>query len=158
MLPPCAAHERSSLVQMRASKGGAVSSWLQEVSLAPPIDEDRDRRAFVSLLGYLGFAEYLQQLVDSRFLLGSDNADRDVRRDFAGQSSTPRSDHRLFRLESLLRSLCDERSNGAFESVNYTVERYRDLLRENLTDADETAAWDRFLATWDVIREGMMMP
>ena len=58
--------ERSEFVRLRVSRAGKGLSWLQRAPIEPPFGEERDRAAFVRLLGARGFLLWLSALlVDS---------------------------------------------------------------------------------------------
>src|SRR5690606_38213400 len=62
-LGPVAPAERSEFVRLRVSRGGKGQSWLQRAPAKPPFGEDRDRAAFVRLLGARGFLLWVAGLL-----------------------------------------------------------------------------------------------
>jgi hypothetical protein len=62
-LGPVPPAERSELVRLRISRGDKSLAWLQRAPVTPSFGEERDRAAFVRLLGARGFLLWLAALL-----------------------------------------------------------------------------------------------
>jgi hypothetical protein len=143
------------MVHLRASYGNAACSWLQKVDVDPPIDFNRDRQAFLDIVGARDFLLYLQNRMED---IANTTADRppDKTADAGGAiSPVVGEDRTFFRLSSLFRRLCFD--NSAYEDLSKTIARYRDWLMETVDTQEDGDQLKRFLTTWDTIAEGMAM-
>ena len=59
---------------IRAREGEIEATWLQTVRVDPQLNEERDRQAFVQILGVEDFLSYLQSLINN---LEFDGIERD---------------------------------------------------------------------------------
>ena len=105
------------------------------MTVDPPIDFNRDRQAFLDIVGARHFLFYLQNRMEDV----ANTRDRPL--DKTAETGSTISgvlgrEETFFRLESLLRRLCVD--NSAYEDLSKTIARYRDWLMETV-DTQENA-------------------
>lgn len=154
-LPPCALPRRTAFVLFRLQDGDRAISWVQTVDVEPPMDDARDREAFIAVLGARGFLEFIQGM-----LPGADDAEPgdDEWDGDGGGGKRQKGVKRLeaaFRLEDLLRDL--SRRPAAVKEIGAAVERYRGLVERLELAPEEKALLERFWKTWAAIRIGLEM-
>jgi PLD-like domain len=151
-LEPCESYERTSFVLMRGAYAGREAVWVHNVRVDPPIGQERDREAFVRLLGVEDFLRYLEGLLDEAGAESISTGSQDSRE---GPSAHAR-DVDLFRLEDLLRRL--NRDIHSLDELDETVQRYQKLFATTAMPTEERERMERFLFLWAAISTGMRMP
>jgi len=152
LLPPCDVGERTAFVCVRARKGDIEATWVQTVRVDPPLNEERDRQAFVRILGVEDFLSYLQSLINN---VEFDGIERD-NDDEAEKGNSPRAKNQnLFHLEELLRKL--NRDPRSMDELDQTIVRYRDLFERAPMPSDERNRLLHFISLWAAISTGMRM-
>jgi hypothetical protein len=152
LLPPCEIGERTAFVCVRAREGSDEATWIQTVTVDPPIDQERDRQAFVKILGVEDFLAYLQSLIGDVEFDGIEPRTRDTS-DETNSSRT--KNQNLFRLEEILRKL--NRDPRSMDELDQTILPYLDLFERVIMPPDERDRLVRFISLWTSISDGMHM-
>jgi hypothetical protein len=147
--------ERSELVRLLLSHKRKSISWLQRAPADPPFGEDRDRAAFVRLLGAKGFLRWLASLLaDDERQTGGDwtNDDHNNRSDCR---KAPVSDGSLPTLEEMLAAW--GRNTNRFNEIERRVALYLPSVLEQADQEDpETADMlRRFDDLWKMVCSGL---
>lgn len=153
-IPTCAPSERTEFLLVEASLEGEMrETWLQRAETRPAIGSERDRQAFIQILGVRDFFRYLHGLIE-----GGEHSDGDDGNGGGGGGGGKGPDKSdevagTFRLEDLLRKLAADRD--VLREVDQVVIQYQDLFQRMPLEASERALLEQFTATWKVIAEGM---
>lgn len=157
LLPACSQDERTRFVVLELGhSGGEMLTWVQGVTLTPPLHADRDREVLLKLMGARGFIDLVGAML-TRAATGGDD-------DLTPPPVPPESASRrkggnrkaVFHLEELLRRLV--RDDQALGEVDRLVVRYRGLLERLQPEASEGVELERFLQLWTAVSEGMRLP
>ena len=147
--------ERSEFVRLRVSRGGKGLSWLQKAPADPPFGEDRDRAAFVRILGAKGFLVWLAgQLADDD---GKDEGDWTIEdpQKRNGLGAALGYDASLPTLEDMLAAWA--RDYKKFREIERRVSQYLPAVLEHAQQEDpETKGLLRsFVELWSQLRSGL---
>lgn len=151
-LPPA---ERSEFVRLRVSCAGKGLSWLQRAPADPPFGEDRDRAAFVRLLGARGFLLWLAGLLADDGREGEGDWTHDGPRDRADPSVNASLDFALPTLEDMLAAWA--RDPEKFHQIEQRVSQYLPAVLEEARREDPQTAdlLRRFDDLWGKVRRGL---
>lgn len=150
-MPTCAPSERTEFLLVEARLSDEMrQTWLQRAEATPSIGSERDRQAFIKILGVSDFFRYLQGLIE-----GGEPSDGDEGNGGGGGGGAANSEvvASTFRLENLLRSLAADRD--VLEEVDQVVIQYQDLFRRMPLEPSERERLEQFTATWRAVAEGM---
>jgi len=153
-MPTCAPSERTEFLLVEASLHGEMrETWLQRAEATPSIGSERDRQAFIQILGVSDFFRYLHGLIE-----GGEHSDDDDGNGGGGGGGGGGADNSdgvagTFRLEDLLRNLATDRD--VLREVDQVVIQYQDLFRHMPLKALERERLEQFTATWRAVAEGM---
>lgn len=147
--------ERSEFVRLRVSRGDNGLSWLQRAPADPPFGEDRDRAAFVRILGAKGFLLWLAgQLTDDD---GQDEGDWtiDDPQKRNGSGAAPGHDASLPTLEEMLAAWA--RDSDKFREIERRVSQYLPAVLEQARQEDPQTEemLRRFDELWGKLRRGL---
>ena len=150
--------ERSEFVRVRVCRGNKGLSWLQRAPADPPFGEDRDRAAFVRLLGPRGFLLWLAGLLadDDRQGEGDWTIDEPQKRE--GLGTGPAHDSSLPTLEEMLAAWA--RDPDKFREIERRVSQYLPAVLEQAGQEDPQTAemLRRFDKLWSKLRSGLGAP
>lgn len=154
-LGPIAPAEQSEFVRLRVSRGSKGLSWLQCAPADPPLGEDRDRAAFVRLLGTRGFLQWLAGLLADDGRDGEGDWTKDGLRDRAGPGTNPAMDSSLPTLEEMLAAWA--RDPEKFREIERRVSQYLPAVLEQARQEEPQAAdmLRRFDDLWRKLRSGL---
>ncbi|MEK6385774.1 MAG: hypothetical protein V4797_14390 [Paraburkholderia tropica] len=154
-LGPIAPAERSEFVRLRVSRAGKGLSWLQCAPADPPLGEDRDRAAFVRLLGVRGFLLWLAGLLADDGREGEGDWTNDEPRGRAAPGMNSALDSSLPTLEEMLSAWA--RDPEKFREIERRVSQYLPaVLEEAKQEAPQTAdILRRFDDLWGKLRSGL---
>jgi hypothetical protein len=147
--------ECSELVRLRVSREGKSLAWLQRAPVTPPFGEERDRAAFVRLLGARGFLLWLAGLLaegggqdESDWLTDAPRKSRELGPDLMLDASLPT-------LEEMLAAWA--RDPKKFREIERRVSQYLPAVLEQAKDEEaETAEMlRRFDDLWCKLRSGL---
>lgn len=151
-IPTCKPGDRTEFLVVQARHPSwKPQEWIQRAAVTPAITSERDREAFIGILGVDDFLRYLHGLMDG----AADSEDGDEGNGGGGEES-PRSREEsaaTFRLEELLRRMAKDRE--ALRDIDQVVCRYEDMYRQMQLDAAQRARLEQFTTTWRAIVEGM---
>ena len=151
-IPPA---ERSEFVRLRVSRNNKGLSWLQRAPAEPPLGEDRDRAAFVRLLGVRGFLLWLAGLLadDGSEAEGDWTSDESQQR--TGLSANPALDSSLPTLEEMLAAWA--RDPEKFRAIERRVSKYLPAVLEEAKQEEPQAAdmLRRFDDLWSKLCSGL---
>ncbi|MFD2058260.1 phospholipase D family protein [Mesorhizobium calcicola] len=146
--------ERSEFVRLRVSRGEKGLSWLQRAPVDPPFGEERDRAAFVRLLGARGFLLWLAGLLADD---GRDEGDwtTEKRKEPTLPSQKIGLDPGLPTLEEILAAWSRDRQK--FREIERRVSEYLPAVREQAKHEDAQAGelLRRFENLWRKLKEGL---
>lgn len=147
--------ERTEFVRLRVSLGEKGLAWLQRAPADPPFGVERDRAAFVRLLGARGFLLWVAGLLadDGREGEGDWTVEQVAERMKGGQDSS--LDSALPTLEEMLAAWARDREK--FTVIERRVSDYLPAVLEQakLEDPDAIAMLRRFEELWRKIRSGL---
>ncbi len=150
--------ERSEFVRLRVSRGDKGLSWLQRAPADPPFGEDRDRAAFVRILGAKGFLLWLAGLLADDD--GQDEGDwtNDDPKKRNGLGVALGHDSSLPTLEEMLAAWA--RDPDKFREIERRVSQYLPAVLEQAQQEDPQTAemLRRFVELWGKIRSGLGVP
>lgn len=147
--------ECSELVRLRVSRGGKGLSWLQRAPCSPSLSEERDRAAFVRLLGARGFLLWLAGLLADDAREGEGDWTHDVRREPSGGQDTSMLDAALPTLEGMLAAWA--RDTKKFHEIEQRVSQYLPalLLHAEAEEPEGAAMLRSFDDLWRKLRIGL---
>tara|TARA_R110002110_G_scaffold348807_1_gene559094 strand:- start:4324 stop:6174 length:1851 start_codon:yes stop_codon:yes gene_type:complete len=147
--------ERSEFVRLRVSHGEKGLSWLQRAPADPPFGEDRDRAAFVRLLGARGFLLWLAGLLADDGRDGDADWTIEKQPARAAADANPALDPALPTLEEMLAAW--SRNQGRFLEIERRVSDYLPALLEQADQEDPQTAemLRRFESLWRKLRIGL---
>jgi len=152
-VPPA---ERSEFVRLRVSHDEKGLSWLQRAPADPPLGVERDRAAFVRLLGARGFLLWLAGLLadDGRESEGDWTIEQVAERLAAGVDATLTSS--LPTLEEMLAAWARDRAK--FREIERRVSDYLPAVLEQARqeDPEAIAMLQRFEDLWGKMRSGLV--
>lgn len=147
--------ERTEFVRLRVSLGEKGLAWLQRAPADPPFGAERDRAAFVRLLGARGFLLWVAGLLadDGREGEGDWTVEQLAERMKGGQD--PSLDSALPTLEEMLAAWARDREK--FREIERRISDYLPTVLEQakLEDPDAIAMLCRFEDLWSKIRSGL---
>lgn len=147
--------ERTEFVRLRVSLGEKGLAWLQRAPADPPFGAERDRAAFVRLLGAHGFLLWVAGLLadDGREGEGDWTVEQLAERVKGGQD--PSLDSVLPTLEEMLAAWARDREK--FREIERRVSDYLPAVLEQAKreDPDAIAMLCRFEDLWSKIRSGL---
>jgi len=154
-LGPVAPAERSEFVRLRVSRGGKGLSWLQRAPAEPPFGEERDRAAFVRLLGARGFLLWLAGLLADDGREGEGDWTKDEPQQRAGTTANPALDSSLPTLEEMLAAWA--RDPDKFLEIERRVSQYLPAVLEQAKQEEPQTAemLVRFDDLWRKLRSGL---
>ena len=154
-LGPVAPAERSEFVRVRVSRGNKGLSWLQRAPADPPFGEDRDRAAFVRLLGGRGFLLWLAGLLADDDRQGEGDWTLDELQSREGLATGPALDSSLPTLEEMLAAWA--RDPDKFREIERRVTQYLPAVLEQAGQEDPQTAkmLRRFDNLWSKLRSGL---
>lgn len=154
-LGPIAPVERSEFVRLRVSPNGKGLSWLQRAPAEPPFGEDRDRAAFVRLLGVRGFLLWLAGLLADDGSEGEGDWTSDEGQQRTGLSANPALDSSLPTLEEMLAAWA--RDPEKFRAIERRVSKYLPAMLEEAKQEEPQAAdmLRRFDDLWSKLCSGL---
>jgi hypothetical protein len=147
--------ERSEFVRLRVSRGETGLSWLQRAPTEPPFGEDRDRAAFVRLLGAKGFLLWVAGLLADDGRDGDSDWTIEKQADRATPRTNPALDPLLPTLEDMLTAW--SRDQGRFREIRRRVSDYLPAVLEQSDQEDPKAAemLRRFETLWSKLLIGL---
>jgi hypothetical protein len=147
--------ERSEFVRLRVSRGEKGLSWLQRAPADPPFGEDRDRAAFVRLLGARGFLLWLAGLLADDGRGGDADWTIEKQPNRAAPGANPALDPALPTLEEMLAAW--SRDQGRFREIERRVSDYLPAVLEQADQEDPQTAemLRRFETLWRKLRIGL---
>lgn len=147
--------ECSELVRLRVSRGGKGLSWLQRAPSTPSLGEERDRAAFVRLLGARGFLIWLAGLLADDGREGEGDWTNEVRREPSGAQDTPMFDAALPTLEEMLAAWA--RDAKKFREIEQRVSQYLPavLVHAEREEPEAAEMLKRFDDLWRKLRIGL---
>ena len=147
--------ERTEFVRLRVSKGDNAASWLQRAPADPPFGAERDRAAFVRLLGARGFLQWLAGLLanDSQHNEGDWTIEQVAERLSTGQLQS--LDTSLPTLEEILSAWA--RDSKKFGEIERRVSEYLPAVLEHARreDPDAVVLLNSFNDLWRKILAGL---
>jgi hypothetical protein len=151
-IPPA---ERSEFVRLRVSRNAKGLSWLQRAPAEPPFGEDRDRAAFVRLLGVRGFLLWLAGLLADDGSEGEGDWTSDEGQQRTGLSANPALDSSLPTLEEMLTAWA--RDPEKFRAIEQRVSKYLPAVLEEAKQEEPQAAdmLRRFDDLWSKLCSGL---
>jgi hypothetical protein len=154
-LGPVPLAERSELVRLRVSRGGKGLSWLQRAPSRSSFGEERDRAAFVRLLGARGFLLWLAGLLADDGREGEGDWTNDALPEPKGSSVMPALDATLPTLEEMLAAWA--RDAKKFHEIEQRVSQYLPAVLEHAKEEEPAAAemLRRFDDLWRKLRIGL---
>jgi hypothetical protein len=148
--------ERTEFVRLRVSLGEKGISWLQRAPADPPFGVERDRAAFVRLLGARGFLLWLASLLadDGREAEGDWTIEQVAERLGAGVDESLATV--LPTLEEMLAAWARDRTK--FREIERRVSDYLPAVLEQARqeDPEAIAMLCRFEDLWGKIRSGLI--
>ena len=147
--------ERSEFVRLRVSRGETGLSWLQRAPAEPPFGEDRDRAAFVRLLGAKGFLLWVAGLLADDGRDGDSDWTIEKQADRATPRTNPALNPLLPTLEDMLTAW--SRDQGRFREIRRRVSDYLPAVLEQSDQEDPKAAemLRRFETLWSKLLIGL---
>jgi hypothetical protein len=147
--------ERSELVRLRVSRGGKSLAWLQRAPSTPSFGEERDRAAFVRLLGARGFLLWLAGLLADDGRQNEGDWITDEPREPKGLGTNPMLDSSLPTLEEMLAAWA--RDPKKFREIELRVSHYLPALLEHAKEEEPETAdlLRRFGDLWFKLRSGL---
>lgn len=146
--------ERSEFVRLRVSRGGKGLSWLQRAPAELPFGEERDRAAFVRLLGARGFLIWLAGLLADDDRQSEGDWTRDHPKERTGLHVKSGLDHSLPTLEEILAAWA--RDPEKFKEIERRVAQYLpavlDQAEQEEPQAPETLR--SFVKLWRMVSAG----
>ena len=154
-LGPVISAERSELVRLRVSREGKGLSWMQRAPAEPPFGEDRDRAAFVRLLGARGFLLWVAGLLGDDEHQGEGNWTDDELHERVGLGPNPALDLSLPTLEEMLAAWA--RDPDKFQEIERRVSKYLPAVLEQTRQEEPEAAeiLEIFDHLWGKLRSGL---
>ncbi len=147
--------ERSEFVRLRVSRGETGLSWLQRAPTEPPFGEDRDRAAFVRLLGAKGFLLWVAGLLADDGRDGDSDWTIEKQADRATPRTNPALDPLLPTQEDMLTAW--SRDQGRFREIRRRVSDYLPAVLEQSDQEDPKGAemLRRFETLWSKLLIGL---
>lgn len=156
---PVPRDEQTELLQLRVSDGATSREWMQRAPASPPFGPERDRAAFVRLLGVRGFLLWVAGLLDGAVAATSDDSWTRDEPSPAPSTQMPawRLDQALPTLEEILGSWA--RDGAAFERIDKRVRDYLPAVMEQAAadDPDGRGQLEAFRELWDMVRDGLQV-
>lgn len=155
-LGPVLLADRSEFVRLRVSRGGKGLSWLQRALAEPPFEEDRDRAAFVRLLGARGFLLWVAGLLAGDGTSGEDDWTTEKQHARTNADLNPALDPSLPTLEGMLAAWARDQSK--FKDIERRISEYLPAALEQVGQEDPqiAAMLRRFEKLWGKVRVGLV--
>ena len=147
--------ERCEFIRVRVSRGNKGLSWLQRAPAVPPFGEDRDRGAFVRLLGGRGFLLWLAGLLADDDREGEGDWTIDGPRSRQALVTEPILDPSLPTLEEMLAAWA--RDPGKFREIDRRIAQLLPAVLKLAGQEDPQTAemLRRFHKLWRKLRSGL---
>ncbi|KAA3450268.1 hypothetical protein C7I87_11485 [Mesorhizobium sp. SARCC-RB16n] len=150
--------QQTELIQLAVSKDGLRREWMQRAPAEPPLGPDRDRAAFVRLLGVRGFLLWIAGLLVGIANAGDDDSwTSDELPPARPPSTLPawRVDQALPTLEEILGAWARDR-NG-FDRADRRIRDYLPAVLEQAVVDDPAghAQLEAFKELWTMVRHGL---
>jgi hypothetical protein len=150
--------ERSEFVRLRVSCDGKGLSWLQRAPANPPFGQDRDRAAFLRVLGVRGFLLWLAGLLNNYGTQDEEDWTRDERQERSAAEINPATDSSLPTLEEMLAAWA--RNPHEFADIDRRVGDYLPALlaHAELEEPQAAKILRDFARLWTMLRAGLGEP
>lgn len=147
--------ERSELVRLRVSRAGKSLAWFQRAPSTPSFGEERDRAAFMRLLGARGFLLWLASLLADDGRQGDSDWKTEEPRKPKGSGANPMLDSSLPTLEEMLAAWA--RDPKKFREIERRVSQYLPAVLQHAKEEEPNLVemLKRFGDLWSKLRSGL---